>query len=59
MGWWCVRGSGGGVVHSQNAGHGAGGPKKPKLSFHGSVSGCGGAASGGGHAVGLQHPLPC
>jgi hypothetical protein len=46
-------------VRSQNVSHGAGGPKKPKLSFRGSVSGCGGAASGGGHAVGLQHPLPC
>jgi hypothetical protein len=45
---WRVRGGGGGgVVRSRNARRGASGPKKPKPSGRGSVSGCSGTAKGG------------
>jgi hypothetical protein len=57
---WCIQGNGGGgVVHLQNARHGAGGPKITETSFHGLVSGCSRAAGGEGGCCGVTVPLPC
>jgi hypothetical protein len=44
-------------VHSQNVRRKVGGPKNLKLSCHGLVSGCSGAASGRGGCCGVTaHP---